>query len=430
MTSLASYSFVEQLASIGDADSDDRDLRVRKHAFAVTVASLVMAALLWTFVGLASGRSQLMAGSIVFCVAFAVTLVVFWRTKAFRPLVQLTLLLGIVYVAVGHASLGGLAAGAGSLVWGILAPVMAVLLLGTRESTRWFLIYAALALAAIVLDPVIADLAPATWTIPPPLLFAYNVFGPAIIVVLLVRYVDGQRDIAQRRYHGLLHEMLPPPVADRLARGERLIAEHHDSVSILFADLVDFTSFAEHARAADVLLTLNDLFTAFDLLARRLGVEKIKTIGDAYLAAAGAPLSRDDHADAAVQLAIAMQLEVRRRATMRSRGLTLRVGISSGPVTAGVIGRHRPAYDVWGDTVNLGSRMQSSGTPGMIQMTGATAALLRGKYPLQVRREVAVKGRAPMTTYLLDPVLASSGEVAPDVNVSPPDLTAEPAAPS
>jgi class 3 adenylate cyclase len=165
---------------------------------------------------------------------------------------------------------------------------------------------------------------------------------------------------------------------------------------------VDFTGFAERVPPRELLLTLNQMFSIFDGIAVRHGVEKIKTMGDSYVAVAGAPLSRDDHAEAAVAMAIEMQRAVSRLGGLRRRGLQMRIGIASGPVTAGVIGRSKGAYDVWGDAVNVASRMESYGVPGMIQVAGSTRALLDDSLPWG-ERQLKVKGKGLMTTFVLNP---------------------------
>ncbi len=396
---------ISRLASIGDADTDDADLLVRKHALAITVAGLIPLSLLWVALGLLLDRLFLATASALFVFFLAVSLWLYRRNKQLDWFVELLLLVGVVYVLSGHIGLGGFVTGGGSLIWGLLAPVGAVLFYDAWYGLKWLTAYAALIVGAMMFDTQIAAMIPAPWAETPIILVAYNVLGPALIVLLMIRYVDGQRLSTQQRLQDLLHDVLPAPIADELARGERLIAEHHESVSVLFADLVNFTPFAERAKPDDVLLTLNDLFSAFDVLTERFGLEKIKTIGDAYMAVAGAPLPREDHAEAAVKLAIAMHREVRRRSRMRSRHLVLRIGIASGPVTAGVIGRHRFAYDLWGDTVNVASRMESSGVPGQIQVSAETHRLVGDAFPFVERGTVVVKGKGEMVTYLLDPDL-------------------------
>jgi class 3 adenylate cyclase len=222
---------------------------------------------------------------------------------------------------------------------------------------------------------------------------------------LLVRYVDGQRLSAQHQARDLLHDMLPSSIADRLARGERLIADSHPAATVVFADVVDFTGLAATTQPRELLLILNQMFSTFDRLAARHGLEKIKTMGDSYIAVAGAPTPRADHARAAVEMAIEMHRAVSRLGGLRRRGLRLRVGVASGPLTAGVIGEDKWAYDIWGDTVNVAARMESYGVPGMVQLAASTRELLDDTFPIALRT-VEVKGKGVMATYLIDPAEA------------------------
>lgn len=394
--------FVDRMATIGDKPEDDEDLRVRKHALAITVLGLIPAAVLWALIGLLIDQPLLIASSIYFALAMPVTLVCLARTKAFEPIVRGLLVIGLSYVVLGHLALGGMSAGGASLIWGLVAPVSAVLYFDRASSLRWFVGFGAIVVAAIVFDPLVVSVLPASWSSPPSWLFAYNLLGPSLIVLLLIRFVDGQRLTAQNESRHLLHDMLPGRIGERLADGERLIAESHPDVSVLFADAVGFTEFADHVEADDLLLTLNQLFSAFDRIAARHGIEKIKTTGDAYIAVAGAPVAMEGHALAAVRAAADMQRAVERLGGLRRRGMQLRVGIASGPIIAGVIGEHRYTYDMWGDTVNVAARMESTGTPGLIQVAASTRERVGDAYPWTERR-VLVKGKGEMATYLLDP---------------------------
>ena len=394
--------FIHRMATIGDRPEDDEDLRVRKHALAITVLGLIPASVLWALIGLTIDLPLLTASSIYFSLAMPVTLVFLARTKAFEPVVRALLVIGLSYVVMGHLALGGMGAGGASLIWGLVAPVSAVLYFDRSSSMRWFIGFGAIVAAAIILDPIVVGLLPAAWSSPPSWLFAYNLLGPSLIVLLLIRFVDGQRLAAQQQSRHLLQDMLPGGIAERLANGERLIAETHPEVSVLFADVVGFTEFAEHVEAEDLLLTLNQLFSAFDRIAARHGIEKIKTTGDAYIAVAGAPVAMEGHALAAVRAAADMHRAVERLGGLRRRGMQLRVGIATGPITAGVIGEHRYTYDMWGDTVNVASRMESTGVPGMIQVAGSTQAQVGDAYPW-TKRQVLVKGKGEMAAFLLDP---------------------------
>jgi adenylate cyclase len=407
------HDWIDRIAALGDEPDDDDDMRVRKHALAITVMGLIPAAVLWTIIGLVIDRPLLTAGSAYFAIAMPITLVLLGRTKAFMPIVRILLISGLAYVVLGHLALGGMATGGASLIWGLVAPVSAVLYFDRSSSVRWFGAFVALVVAALALDPFVSTLLPASWSEAPTWLFAYNLLGPSLIVLLLIRYVDGQRLTAQLETRHLLHDMLPGRIAERLADGERLIAETHESVSVLFADVVGFTGLASNLPAAELIATLNQLFSIFDRITTRHGLEKIKTSGDAYIAVAGAPAPMERHADAAVLAGIEMQRAVALLGGLRRRALQVRIGIASGPVTAGVIGEHRYTYDLWGDTVNMASRMESHGIAGQVQVSATTRALLQKQLPW-VERVVDVKGKGEMTAFLLDP------DAAPDTGKSRP----------
>jgi guanylate cyclase len=394
--------FLDRIATSGDDPTDDDDLRLRKHALAWMIIALIPAGLAWAVIGLLVDRPLLTSGSVYFAAAMLVGLLVMASTHAFQPVVRALLIVGMGYVLLGHVALGGLLAGGASLVWGVVAPVSAILYFDRDAGLRWFGGYAAMVIAAIALDPFIATLVPASWTIAPAWIFVYNLLGPGLIVLLLIRYVDGQRQEAQSESRRLLLDMLPASIADRLTRGERLIVETHPSVTVLFADVVNFTGLAETASPRDLLLILNQLFSVFDRLAAKHGLEKIKTMGDSYIAVAGAPTARDDHADVALRMGMEMHREIARMGGLKRRNLRLRVGLASGAITAGVLGQHRYAYDMWGDTVNVASRMESFGEPGMVQVAASTRQLVRDPLPW-VERRVVVKGKGEMVTYLLDP---------------------------
>jgi len=204
----------------------------------------------------------------------------------------------------------------------------------------------------------------------------------------------------QKRSEQLLLRVLPEPIVRRMMGGEQVIADAHDKVTVLFADIVGFTPFAAKLPPGEVVRALEQLFVAFDAIAARFGVEKIKTIGDAYMAVAGVPYACEDHAVRAARMALAM-IAALDRADLGHR-LAIRVGLHSGPAVAGVIGADKFLYDLWGDTVNIASRVESHGSPGRVHVTAETAALLREHFVLEERGFVDLKGRgATKTLWLL-----------------------------
>lgn len=206
---------------------------------------------------------------------------------------------------------------------------------------------------------------------------------------------------AQQRSEQLLLNVLPAAIAQRLKQTPGLIAENFESVSILFADIVGFTQLSARLQPIEVVTLLNQIFSKFDQLAEHYGLEKIKTIGDAYMVAAGLPQPCANHADAIAEMALAMQTVMPQFTTDWGEAIQLRIGIHSGAVAAGVVGTKKFTYDLWGDTVNIASRMEASGAAGQIQVTAATYQALKERYELVERGSIAIKGKGAMTTYWL-----------------------------
>jgi adenylate cyclase len=246
--------------------------------------------------------------------------------------------------------------------------------------------------AAQILNGAVSDLA---------LLVALLLLGEAI---RSRRALDAEHHLLlaeQERSEGLLLNVLPAPIADRLKQGEEVIADRFPEVTVLFVDLVDFTASSDRSSPERVVQVLADLFTAFDRLAARHGLEKIKTVGDAYMVAGGLPVPRPDHAQAVAEMALAVREETGRRRDPAGRPLAVRIGIDTGPVVAGVIGTAKFSYDLWGDTVNTASRMETTGVPGCIQVTDRAYRRLRDRYRFERRGSVQVKGKGELVTWFL-----------------------------
>ncbi len=205
----------------------------------------------------------------------------------------------------------------------------------------------------------------------------------------------------QRQSERLLLNVLPRPVADRLKQGESFIVDSFPEVTVLFADLVGFTSMSARIRPKLVVKALDEIFTAFDELAEKHGVEKIKTIGDAYMAVAGLPLPNTNHALATADMALDMMEALKQFNQSRQTALEMRIGINTGPVIAGIIGRKKFIYDLWGDAVNTASRMESHGEPGQIQMTDTTQRLVEIDFMTTPRGPILIKGKGTLNTHWL-----------------------------
>jgi class 3 adenylate cyclase len=274
---------------------------------------------------------------------------------------------------------------------------------------RWSLLVA----AWFVIAPLVYALSPLSEDTRTPLTLLGDAMSNAAMfaaVLVLGEAVRGRQALdrehrlllaEQQRSERLLLNVLPAPIADRLKQGEGVIADAFPEVTVLFADMVDFTRRSRQVGPAQVVATLNKLFSAFDRLAQRHGLEKIKTIGDAYMVAGGLPQPRPDHAEAVAEMALAMQAEVTRHTDPSGQPLQVRIGIDTGPVEAGVIGTTKFSYDLWGDTVNTASRMESHGIAGCIQVTERTYQRLRDGYRFQRRGPIQVRGMGEMDTWFL-----------------------------
>ncbi len=207
----------------------------------------------------------------------------------------------------------------------------------------------------------------------------------------------------------LLLNVLPPSIAERLRGGDRTIADSFENITVLFADICGFTAYSAKVPAEQLVERLDAIFSRFDELADELGLEKIKTIGDAYMLAGGLPLQHDDAAGAVARIGLAMRSELVGLNEAAGEAFSIRIGIHTGPVVAGVIGRRKFIYDLWGDTVNTASRMESHGMAGRIQVTESTARILEGRFELEERGLIEVKGKGEMKTYWLERELDAPG---------------------
>ena len=392
-------ALAQRLIGIADEPTDDDDLRLRKRVGVVAGYAIALSALQLPVI--AQGLPLSWVVALTMPPLSVINLVVLARTKRFeRYAVVLILLVTILPVFVSVA-LGGLEGSAGGFIFAFVGPLFAVLALGPRRATAWLLLYLAILVGLILVDPIVRE-AIAQQPYERRLFYWLpNLSVPLVIIFFLLRYSEIRRRAAQALADDLLSNAIPISIAARLKRGERRIAEAYPETTVLFSDLVGFTPWAQRTDPARVVGFLDSLFTRFDELAAEAGVEKIKTIGDSYMAVAGAPEPMDDHAAAAVRLARGMLATLADARADLDAPLELRIGLASGPVVGGVIGQRRILFDLWGATVNTASRMESSGVAGRIQVAPSTRDLVQGSHAFEEREPVEVKGLGRMTTYLL-----------------------------
>ena len=384
------------IATIGTLPTDTQDERIRKATLTLSTVLICLLSPAWVITYLVLGLELPASIPLAYILISMGSLAIFARTKRYRAfrLMQLALMLALPFGL--QWSLGGFVASSGVALWALTSPLGALMFAGTREAVPWFVAYLALMGVSIALEPV---LEPAD--IPDPVQIAFlagNLAGVSLTAYLLLQYFVRQRDLEHARSEGLLLNVLPEPIADRLKGGNGVIADRFPEATVLFADLVGFTPMSASMPPEDVVVILDEIFSAFDRLADARGLEKIKTIGDAYMVAGGIPTPRDDHCEAVTEMALAMLLELEGR----GGSLQLRIGIDTGPVVAGVIGRRKFIYDLWGTTVNTASRMESHGVPGRVQVTERVVQVLGDRFRFEPRGVIEVKGIGPMPAWLLD----------------------------
>jgi class 3 adenylate cyclase len=392
---------LERIALVGVASTDSDNVRLQKVTLTLAAATSTVLAVIWVGTYLALGRPLSAAIPFIYQIASIVSLIAFARTKDYRffRFSQIVLILLLPFLL--QWSLGGYIASSAVSVWALVGVFGALFFFSPRQAVPWFALFAVLTVISGLIDPMLAASAP-----PIPMgievwFFVLNLISVSLIAYLLLQYSVRARDAALAQSDGLLLNVLPSSIAARLKRDPGVIAERFEEVTVLFADVADFTPFAERTSPERVVGVLDEIFTAFDQLTQARGLEKIKTIGDAYMVAGGLPEPRPDHAEAVAELALEMQTQLAQVCDALGLALTIRIGIDTGPVVAGVIGRHKFTYDLWGDTVNTASRMESHGVPGRIQVTEATYRRLSDRFQFEDRGEIEIKGKGRLRAYLL-----------------------------
>ena len=395
-------AFLDRALTIGADPRDTADERFRKRLLVGVALIVLPVGFTWGCLYWAVGEHVVALTPWAYVTGSILSLVVFARTRSFAVLRTAQLLLILVAPALGMILVGGLEESSSVILWSLLAPLGAVAFDRPGRAWPWFGAFVATMVVALALSEVVR---PNGADLPNGFVRTFDVLNIVVVsivaMLLLVTFAQG-RDVAQARVESLLLNVLPAEIALRLQSDPNSIADHFDDASILFADVVDFTPLASRLDARELVGLLDRLFTSFDELVDRYGVEKIKTIGDCYMVAAGVPSHRADHAQALAALALEMRECAKDcRLDGTDHDLRLRIGISSGPVVAGVTGRRRFLYDLWGDTVNTASRMESHGTPDEIQITRSTWQLVRGDFVTEPLGLVDVKGKGEVETWRL-----------------------------
>jgi adenylate cyclase len=383
------------------------DIRLQRIILLMLAAFSSIAGVVWGLMLFAFGES---AGlyPLVYAILSIPTLIM-WKTIArLDYLIRYQLILVTAIPFLFALALGGYVGSGAMVLWSVLGPFGALLFLSNRQAVGFFVVYLGLLVAIAVAYPTVGvENELADWVIL--MFFVLNIGAASAVVFGLLRYfvrenrkIHDLLQIEQDKSETLLLNVLPREVAQMLKNSDQTVAEQYDSVSILFADVVGFTPLAESLGPNEVVEMLNTTFTHFDELVSGCRAEKIGTIGDSYMVVAGAPHRDLDHAAILAELALEMMRVSRKDASIAGPNLTFRMGINTGPVVAGVIGTTRLHYDVWGDAVNLASRLESHGVPGKIQIGRTTHDAIHDRFHCVHRGAIPIKGKGEIDTWFLE----------------------------
>lgn len=352
----------------------------------------------------ALGRGMTSAGIVYAVSAFIVlsaTLLILTFPRFWLPVVSTMIIAIIPIILAVHVYSGGFQSGLETAIWMLQMPLAAALFIGPRFTIVSMIVYVLGVIVAAYLEPFALSFAPELALSSRTSIAAGNLIMLGVIATAAGLYLLQRVDHFRRRADNLLLNILPAPIAARLKESSETIADGYSEVTVLFADIVGSTLLFSQSEPAEAVDWLNEVFTMFDRLVERYGLEKIRTIGDNYMVASGVPIPRDDHAQAMALFALDMVRGLEEVPARRGKSLVFRVGINSGPLVAGVIGRSKFQYDLWGDTVNIASRMESHGEAGKVHITGATYELLKDDFECVSRGVVPIKGKGKMETWFL-----------------------------
>ena len=395
------------VANIGTDPHDSDEVRLRKTLLAFGSFMFIAAGTLWGTLYFSFG--EFIAGSIPlgYAIFSSLSVIFFHWTHRYRFFLFTQLLLILLLPFLLMIALGGFIKSSAVILWSILSPLGALLFDEPRLALRWLAAYLGLAIISGYFEfhPLgSSSLSPAIVTI----FFILNIGTVSSIAIFLLAYFVGEKNRLftllrgeQVKSENLLLNILPKEIAAILKNESRTIADHYTEASILFADMVGFTPLSAKLAPVEMVELLNEAFSFFDSLLDKYNVEKIRTIGDNYMVASGVPRRRSDHAQALVYMALEMRDFIAEHTFRNGQRVAFRIGINSGPVIGGVIGRRKFVYDIWGDAVNVASRMESHGLGGAVQITRATYELIKDEFVCEPRGTVDVKGKGEMEVWLV-----------------------------
>jgi guanylate cyclase len=410
---LAKYweHYILLLERLGAPAAESLELRINRAVMIVMTSSTILAGTIWGILYLAYNEPLAGAIPLTYAALSILNIAAFLKFHQHLKvvnLIQLCLLLLLPFLLM--YALGGFVNSSAVIIWSFMTPLAALLLFDRKSAAYWFVAYLVLGILSGLLEPSTPVATNLPWSVVV-FFFVLNVSAPLLVTFWLLYSFVGERDQAyqllgleQEKSERLLLNVLPAVIADRLKNKKQQIAEHFDEVTVLFADVVGFTPMSAGMTPIETVDILNEIFSHFDLLAEKFEVEKIRTIGDGYMVAAGVPKPMTNHAHAIAQMAIEMNAYIKKTYT-GEQTIQIRVGINSGSTVAGIIGTSKFHYDLWGDMVNVAARMESHGMPGKIQIAEGTYMRIKDQLDCVSRGLISIKGKGELETWFLQELI-------------------------
>jgi len=334
-----------------------------------------------------------------------VSIIYFGYTRKFRVFRFSQLLLILLLPFALMLSLGGFVNGSAVILWGLISPLGAMLFYKPSSAPRWLFAFVSLVVISFVLQPWIRIESNLT-NVQIHLFFVFNIIAVGSIIFLMVYYFVSKKNYFQARSEALLLNILPSIIAEELKAKGTVEAKHFEDVTVMFTDFKNFTQVTERLSPVELVAEIDTLFKAFDNIISKHNIEKIKTIGDSYMCAGGLPVANKTHAvnvvSATMDIQYFMQQHLRMRKAEGKELFEIRIGVHTGPVVAGIVGDKKFAYDIWGDTVNVASRMESSGEAGKINISGCTYELVKEKFNCIYRGKIKAKNKGEIDMYFVE----------------------------
>jgi len=404
------------IPAVTEETADTQEDKLHRNLLIFAAAFMNLAVVLWLAIYWAMGLHFPANVPLMYQLASVASLIYYFKSKKFAPFrfVQLSLFLFSPFIM--QWSIGSSITSSGVTLWALLAPIGALIVSSWRESVPWFFAYIVLTVLSGIFDYFLStggQVGVPMKTIG--VFFALNFAAMSAIIYFLLRHfvvemdriksqLDQQHQLLaeeQKKSERVLLNVLPSSIADRLKNHQGLIADGHADVTVMFADLVNFTQLTEALSPDQMVSMLNAIFTAFDELSEKYEVEKIKTIGDAYMVVGGLNISGSDYTSNIAELALEMRDYVAKHPELSKFKLGIHTGIATGPVVAGVIGSKRFIYDLWGDTVNVASRLTDEAQEGTIQVDKTTFNRIKGNFAFEPPSSIPMKGKGDVVMYRL-----------------------------